>query len=174
MRGNSPRPSNIDGNARRLSREGSMKGSEARPELASPDRLEEEALYRAIWKGSRRVIQSLARRGFGIKWKDKLIGVDKEAKGNDGFTAVHCAARNGHIETVLVGLLLDQRLGKELEDNDGCTALHCAPKNGHTETVGLLHDREVGKEAKGSDGCIALHYAARNGHTGTVRLLLDR
>ena len=98
------------------------------------------------------------------------------AKDNDGWTALHWAAMNGHKD--VVALLLD-RMDPDLiaaKDNDGWTALHCAAMNGHKDVVALLLDRMDPDliAATDNDGRTALHWAAQNGHKDVVALLLDR
>ena len=46
-----------------------------------------------------------------------------------GRTALHCAARNGHL--AIVRLLLRAKANKSLQDSQGQTALHKAAKKGH-------------------------------------------
>jgi ankyrin repeat protein len=54
-------------------------------------------------------------------------GVDKEAKDNDGDTALIWAARKGHTACVL--LLMYAGVDKQVRNNDGWTALDCALQN---------------------------------------------
>ncbi|KAF8536357.1 hypothetical protein BDD12DRAFT_663390, partial [Trichophaea hybrida] len=98
---------------------------------------------------------------------------NKEAKDDEGQTALHHAAFNSYESTVR---LLVETLGanKEATDNKARTALHYAALNGHESTVRMLVETlGADKEAKDTSGWTALHHAAFNGHESTVRLLVE-
>lgn len=187
----------IDGKARKLSREGSMKGSEARVNLKLIEKHDEEALYWAIWKGSRGMIETLAGRGIGIKWRDGLMqtslhiaaskgsidairilqknNADLEAKEKNGKTALHLALINGHTETHKMLLNDGGNINAADDDHEGQGPLHYAASTGHIDIVKHYLDKgtfDIG--AKDKKGRTALHHATRNGHTESVGLLLDR
>ena len=61
---------------------------------------------------------------------------DINAQDNDGFTALHCAAKKGHKETVIA--LLDRGADLHVQDIDEWTALHLAAWSGHSEVAILL------------------------------------
>jgi ankyrin repeat protein len=63
-------------------------------------------------------------------------GADVEARGEDGWTALHRAARYGH--EAVVRLLVEQGADVEAWDRDGWTALYHAVENGHEAVVRLL------------------------------------
>ena len=52
------------------------------------------------------------------------LGVNKEAKGAHGATALHLAADNGHVEAIK--LLVQMGADKEAKTDGGATALHLA------------------------------------------------
>jgi ankyrin repeat protein len=54
------------------------------------------------------------------------LNVDKDAKDNSGWTALHHAVENG--SEAVVRLLLEQRADKRIRDNCKETALHIAVK----------------------------------------------
>ena len=58
---------------------------------------------------------------------------NKNPEDNDGFTALHLAAQNGHFETCK--LILENITDKNPGDNDGFTPLHSAAQNGKTGNV---------------------------------------
>ena len=63
-------------------------------------------------------------------------GADKDAKNNDGGTALIYASINGHESCVRA--LLDAGADKDAKHNDGQTALMFATENGHEAVVTLL------------------------------------
>mmetsp|Transcript_11183 Transcript_11183/g.22140 ORF Transcript_11183/g.22140 Transcript_11183/m.22140 type:complete len:174 (+) Transcript_11183:215-736(+) len=93
-----------------------------------------------------------------------------------GWTPLHWAARNGHIE--IVRLLLDEgdRTGSgeiplvSIVDGDGDTALHVAVSWGQQTVVDLLFDRGGSLIAKNNDGKSPLDLASTEfrGHLAAV------
>jgi ankyrin repeat protein len=61
---------------------------------------------------------------------------DINATTDDGRTALHEAAANGH--DGVVRLLLESNADIEMKDAEGLTALYDAESNGHEEVVRLL------------------------------------
>ena len=83
---------------------------------------------------------------------DKMDGADLiAAKDDDGRTALHLAARNGHKD--VVALLLDKMDGASIaaKDDEGKTALHWAAENGHKDVVALLLDKMEGASIAATD-----------------------
>ena len=104
-------------------------------------------------------------------------GGNKEAKDNNGWTALHFASNNGHLEIVQY-LIETCSVNKEAKTNTGRTALHCACACAsiwvHLKIVQyLIETCRVNKEAKDNDGWTALHYASRNGHLNIVQYLIE-
>ena len=99
------------------------------------------------------------------------LGVNVEAVGDDGWTALMCAAEQGHTDTVNA-LAGTYKANVEAVDKDGRTALMWAAFKGHTDTVNALagtHNANV--EAVNQNGTTALMLAAWKGHTDTVNAL---
>jgi cytohesin len=63
-------------------------------------------------------------------------GVDKEAKNEEGFTAIHLASQKGH--GTIIESLLAAGAEKNAKDNDGLAPLHWAAFKGHCEAVRIL------------------------------------
>jgi hypothetical protein len=90
-------------------------------------------------------------------------------KDNDGWTALHWAAEEGH--EAVTRLLVNRGAEVNAEGNYGDMALHWAAVRGHEGVVRLLVERGANVNAKVSDGWTALHWAAKGGHEGVVRPL---
>ena len=100
-------------------------------------------------------------------------GIGKDEKDDDGWTALHYAGWNGHLE-VLKYLIETCKVDAEAKDNFGWTTLHYASSNGYLEVVKyLIETCQVDKEAKDNDGWTALHYASFNGHLEVVQYLIQ-
>ena len=67
--------------------------------------------------------------------KNKIME-DTNPKDQDGFTPLHWAAKNGHVE--LYQWIMDQVVDKNPRDNSGFTPLHLAAKNGHVAVANLI------------------------------------
>jgi ankyrin repeat protein len=63
-------------------------------------------------------------------------GAAVDAADEDGWTALHCAALNGHEATVR--LLLEKGAAVDAADEGGWTALRWAARNGHEAIVQML------------------------------------
>jgi ankyrin repeat protein len=75
---------------------------------------------------------------FSAAMECNLPGYDSENYSSycKDWTALHCAAHNGHASTV--GILLAAGVPVDAKDDDGCTALYYAVKKGHAEVVRAL------------------------------------
>ena len=97
-----------------------------------------------------------------------------------GWTALHTAARMGHLECL--DLLLEAgadpdkvRTCRGVNRPMSCrtTALHVAAQSGHLEILRHLLQAGADKDKVGAFETTALHWAAQNGHLQMVQLLLD-
>ena len=89
-------------------------------------------------------------------------GANKNAKADEGKTALMLAAEKGHVE--IARLLLEAGANKDLQEFDDYgyhnTALMYAAGNGHVETTRLLLEAGLGKNQRNRDGYTALMNAA--------------
>ncbi|XP_055638147.1 ankyrin repeat domain-containing protein 39-like [Toxorhynchites rutilus septentrionalis] len=92
-------------------------------------------------------------------------------KDRSGYTALHYAARNGHMSICLI--LLDSGIGIDETTHGGATALHRAAMMGHTRIVELLLQRKANPILQDSDGKTALHRAVEGNHFETCQILFQ-
>ena len=157
-----------EGSAKELLKFSAQRGSYAAVKAALDKNSRDEmsgrtSLHWAVWRGEAAVMESLFKNN-----------VEVEAKGGDGFTALHLAARCG-CDSVVEFLI--QRLGAEVnaESEDGKTALHLACAGGHDSVVELLiQEPHADMNAKSRDGRNSLHLACAGGHDSTVELLIQQ
>jgi hypothetical protein len=88
-----------------------------------------------------------------------------------GWTALHHAARNGHLK--VAKMLLEAKVDVTLQTNGKETALHHAAENGHKEIVKMLLEAKMDVEVQDEGRRTALYHAAENGHLEIVKVLLD-
>lgn len=93
-------------------------------------------------------------------------------KDNSGYTALHYAARSGHLK--ICQILLDSGIAVNETTHGGATALHRAAMMGRNEIVSLLLQCNADATLQDGDGKTALHRAAEKNHLETCRLLLQR
>ena len=96
-------------------------------------------------------------------------GADVDARNQDGYTPLHWAAMDGHVETA--ALLLDRGADLEARDAHGATPLHGAAACEQPGTAALLLDRGADVDARDERGATPLHYALKKGHARTVEVL---
>ncbi|KAL6078974.1 Ankyrin repeat domain-containing protein 39 [Balamuthia mandrillaris] len=132
--------------------------------------LDELAFERGLW--------SAAQKGNLDKMRRLLCSSASSSKlanllDSDGYSPLHYAARNGHLEACR--LLLEEGAEANVRTpGGGATPLHRAAFCGHAEVVRLLLERgKADASMLDSDGNTALHKAAAEGHVSVVRLLLD-
>lgn len=87
-----------------------------------------------------------------------------------GYSALHCAAREGHVE--IARLLLDHGANIEVT-SDGWHPLHTACVKDHVEIARLLLSRGANVNAAMGDGVTPLHHAVLHGSVKLAELLLD-
>ena len=97
-------------------------------------------------------------------------GTDVNTKDEDGRTALHLAAYNGHTE--IAKLLLANNADVNVMDAVGQTPLNIAAGNGDTELVELLIAKGADVNAKTRSERTPLHPAAIGGHKKVVELLI--
>lgn len=91
---------------------------------------------------------------------------------NSGYTALHYAARAGHLEVCRI--LLEAGIGvNERTHGGGATALHRAAMMGRDQIIKLLLAHKADALLQDSDGKTALHRAAEKGHLESCRILLQ-
>src|SRR5690349_1994752 len=91
--------------------------------------------------------------------------VDVNAKNEDGWTALHVAANDGHIEVAKLLIEAGADINKAVDDNP----LQIANQERHSET-NLYGTTPLSEKATNQT---PLFVAASKGHLGVVRLLLD-
>ena len=94
-----------------------------------------------------------------------------DAKGQDGYTALHYACRYGHVD--IVKILIKHKANVNARTDSGDTPLTLAVRYNHDNVVhALLSDSQCLVDAKGQDGYTALHYSCRYGHVDIVKILI--
>jgi hypothetical protein len=115
-----------------------------------------------------------AQKGYQyVVWKLLSCGINVSGRaGSRGETALHLAAKNGHLSVVRT--LLDG--GAKLGDPDykQRVALHQAAWSGHEGVVRLLLHKGSEVDPQDELGRTPLYGAAGRGHINVVRLLLER
>merc|ERR1712096_243310 len=101
---------------------------------------------------------------------------DAAVKDNEGWSALHRAAKNGHAMACKC-LASHPALNNTNVSvgRDGFTALHCAAIHGFAAVVRVLLDHPKFTEANATDnwGRTALHCAAEYGHPEVVKVLME-
>jgi ankyrin repeat protein len=101
-------------------------------------------------------------------------GIDTDAKGEDGGTALHAASTWGRLNTVQY-LIETCHVHAEAKTNAGRTALHNACESGKLNIVHFLMKKcQVYKEAKDETGWTPLHCASANGHLNIVQFAIEK
>ena len=135
--------------------------------LATPDEGQDQKLISASAWNSLEEVESLL-----------LLPIDPDGTDEQGVTALHKAARNGH--SPCVSLLLEAMAAVDKEDNSDlrATALYWATEaceeEKHLEVVQLLLQAGAvkDKDRVTGSGLSALHLAANQGHLEILQLLL--
>ncbi|KAK7090121.1 hypothetical protein V1264_009963 [Littorina saxatilis] len=99
-------------------------------------------------------------------------GDDVNAKDKSGYTALHYAARSGHLQ--VCRLLLSHGSDVNSVTNTGqATPLHRAAYMGHHDLVKLLLQHKADPLATDADFMTPLHKAAERGHRKSAKILLN-
>lgn len=135
--------------------------SASTPATQSLDELEfERGIWTAAIDNDAAKVRTLIARGH-------LVDRD-----NSGYTALHYAARAGHLEVCRI--LLEAGIGvNERTHRGGATALHRAAMMGRDQIIKLLLAHKADALLQDSDGKTALHRAAEKGHLESCRILLQ-
>lgn len=95
-------------------------------------------------------------------------------KANNGFDALHIAAKQGDLEILNVLMEAHPELSMTV-DMSNTTALHTAAMQGNIEVMNYLLEIESSLASIArSNGKTALHSSARNGHVRVVKALLEK
>ena len=94
-----------------------------------------------------------------------------DAKGQDGYTALHHSCIYGHVD--IVRTLVNHKANVNARTDRGDSPLTLAAMNKHDNVVhALLSDSQCLVDAKGQDGYTALHHSCIYGHVDVVRTLV--
>lgn len=97
--------------------------------------------------------------------------VTQDLSGLSGWTALHLAAKAGHV--ALCELFVERGADLEARDSfNGLTALHSASSYGHTEVVALLLRQSVDPNGADSDGHTPLMLSSQYGQMDVIRQLV--
>ncbi|KAF1962114.1 ankyrin, partial [Byssothecium circinans] len=89
---------------------------------------------------------------------------------NDGHTALHASASDGHIDVAQILLQEGSEIGAKTFKGE--TALHLAVSRGHEHIAKLLLENGADPTAKRYDGRTPLHLAAKIGNKQLTQLLV--
>ena len=89
-----------------------------------------------------------------------------------GWTALHSASSQGHVE--MVQLLVSAGARVEVEDREGWTALHYSSDLGCLEVVQILVEAGANVNSTTAEQYTPLYLACQSGHIDVVKWLLER
>ncbi|KAL0849199.1 hypothetical protein ABMA28_013537 [Loxostege sticticalis] len=125
----------------------------------------ERGLWYAAFNGDKERVNTLIA-------KAKNITETVNAPDNSGYTALHYAARNGHID--ICAILLKNGACINAQTRTGnATPLHKAAAAGKAIAVKFLIDSGATVDMQDVDGKTALHKAVENNKFELVKILLD-
>ncbi|KAL7286517.1 hypothetical protein TKK_0019253 [Trichogramma kaykai] len=100
-------------------------------------------------------------------------GVSPDIEDHSGYTALHYAARNRHVN--ICRELLDRGANVNATTRSGkATALQRAATQGCNNVIELLLKRNANPDMQDSDGFTALHRAVMSESVGAVKLLIPK
>jgi len=99
--------------------------------------------------------------------------VDVNIQDQEGKSALHYSAQNGH-ETIVMKILEAPNVNVNIQDEMKRTALHYSARMGHEAVlIKLLEAPNVNVNIRDLFGKTALHYSAKKGHEAVVIKLLE-
>ena len=131
-------------------------------------------LVSTVWKGFIDYPTSLWDRVSKTKYKKYMhweAGKDKNPANQLGWTLLHFAAGEGHLE--VCRLIMDNVQDKNPADHHDWTPLHETAKRGRFEVCRLIIEKVPDKNPESKTGVTPLHVAAREGHLQVCRLIMD-
>lgn len=99
------------------------------------------------------------------------LGADIEAQDEGGRTALHWAAKHGHVK--ILEMLLIRATDFDIQTYSGWTSLHFAAQHGNVEIVKILLANGAKVNLEAADGRRPLHVAAEAGRVEVVKELLN-
>ena len=96
---------------------------------------------------------------------------DKNPEDRFGRTALHIAAREGHL--TVCKILLEVAKNKSPKDNNGRVPLHMAAREGHLPVCQLLLDAAEDKNPKDDKDVTPYSLALQNGHQEVARVISE-
>ncbi|XP_076326481.1 uncharacterized protein LOC143233758 isoform X2 [Tachypleus tridentatus] len=130
-------------------------------QLAQEEFVSTLSIHEAARNGDLRAVRLLLRND----WK-RMETVDER-----GWTPIHLAAANGHVE--IVQYLGERGAHLSALDPSGYTAIHIAAMNGHAECVEVLLDMGSEVDNVTSDGFTPLHLAVLNASVDCCQVLIS-
>ncbi|KAL4708155.1 hypothetical protein ACJJTC_009934 [Scirpophaga incertulas] len=125
----------------------------------------EKGIWCAAFNGDKDKIQYLLQ-------KSMIVSNTVNAPDNSGYTALHYAARNGHLD--ICKMLIQNGANINAATRSGkATPLHKAAAAGNTTAVTLLIKAGAAVELQDVDGETALHKASKHNNYNLIRVLLD-
>ncbi|XP_023943013.2 ankyrin repeat domain-containing protein 39 [Bicyclus anynana] len=125
----------------------------------------ERSIWNAAFSGETDRVQSLINKSRNPK--DLVNSEDKS-----GYTALHYAARNGHVD--ICSILVENGACINYPTRCGnATPLHKAAAAGKEETVKYLIQHGALLDLQDADGTTALHKVVENKKQNLVKILLD-
>lgn len=89
-----------------------------------------------------------------------------------GNSAMHLAARRGHVQCVKYMIGKAKQMKLNLQNQNGHTSLACCAMMGHSQVAELLVKAEADLGVTDAEGMTAGMWAARNGHADVMNVLL--
>jgi len=118
------------------------------------------------------LVAALNRVGIVEVLLDPKYKVDVNVADQDGYTALHMAARSGYADVVE---LLLQVSNVDIKHKDGHTILHMAASEGEAKVAEVIleaNNKNIDINGKDADGNTALHLAAKRGKLPVIQVLL--